>query len=231
MRMFRPLAFALACTAASSTLAHDAWIEPVDAAYRVVFGHAGKLEAASAAKIRSVAAVDASGRSLAVKAEAGDSPRLAVSGSPALLTLHYDNGFWSKTTEGSKNLPKNEVAGALSASHVVKFGKTIANWGRAVTKAQGQPLEIVPLVADTPHAGDALPVQVLWESKPLPGARLKTAEYAGADKEVLTAEDGKAVVPLVKGRNTIQVMHRVDLVGDARADVLSTSANLIFDLR
>lgn len=231
MKFLRQLPVVTACLLAGAASAHDAWIEPANGGFQVVFGHDGKLEVAAAAKIKAVAAIDAKGGPLAVKPEAGDSPRLAVPPAPTLLTLHYDNGFWSKTTEGSKNLPRNEVPGALSASHAVKFGKTVMQWNAATTKAQGQQLEIVPLASAAPRAGAVLPVQVLWEGKPLAGAKLKMSEYTGADKERITDAAGKAELAVVKGRNSVQVAHKVDLPGDPRADVLSVSANLIFDLR
>jgi len=211
--------------------AHDAWIEAGEGGFQVVFGHEGKLEPATATKIKSLAAVDAVGATLPLKFDAGDSPRFTVSGQPTLLTLHYDNGFWSKTTEGSKNLPKNAVPGALSASHAVKFSKSLLAWNAAITKAQGQQLEIVPAAGEVPRAGGSIQVQVLWNGKPLAGAKLKSSEYAGTDKDVVAGTDGKAAVPVVKGRNTIQVAHKLELPGDPRADVLNTSANLIFDLR
>ena len=231
MPLLHHLLFAAACTIAGAAAAHDAWIEPREGGFQVVFGHDDKLEPAAAAKIKSLAAINASGVALPVKIDAGDSPKFTVGGQPTLLTLHYDNGFWSKTTEGSKNLPRNEVPGAISSSHAVKFGKTLVGWGVAITKAQGQQLEIVPFVGEAPSIGGSVQVQVLWNGKPLAGAKLKSSEYSGTDKDIVANAEGKAAVPVVKGRNTIQVAHKLELPGDLKADVLNTSANLIFDLR
>ena len=231
MPLLHHLLFAAACTIAGAAAAHDAWIEPREGGFQVVFGHDGKLEPAAAAKIKSLAAINASGVALPVKIDAGDSPKFTVGGQPTLLTLHYDNGFWSKTTEGSKNLPRNEVPGAISSSHAVKFGKTLVVWGVAITKSQGQQLEIVPFVGEAPSIGGSVQVQVLWNGKPLAGAKLKSSEYSGTDKDIVANAEGKAAVPVVKGRNTIQVAHKLELPGDLKADVLNTSANLIFDLR
>lgn len=226
----KPLIILLGTGLAGIALAHDAWIEPREGGYQVVFGHDGKLEPAASAKVRALGAVDAKGIPLAVKAAPGDSPRVTVAGAPAILTILYDNGYWSKTTEGSKNLPKNEVPGALSASHAIKFGKTIVQWGPVATRAQGQALEIVPLDGEAPRTGGQLPVQVLWEGKPLAGAKLNS-EYGDKVKDIIADSAGKASLPIAKGRNGIAVGHKFNLTGDPKADVNSLSAILVFDVR
>ncbi|MDO8932676.1 MAG: DUF4198 domain-containing protein [Rhodocyclaceae bacterium] len=225
--LFAVVAFALA----GNALAHDAWIEARGAGYVVLYGHGDKQEGYAPAKVKTVTAIDAKGAALPVTKETEtDSVRVMVRGRPALATVHFDNGFWSKTTDGSKNLPKNEVPGAISAMHSVKFGKTVFAWSEAVTKPQGLQLEIVPLVATTPAAGKPLPVQILWEGKPLAGAKIVRSEYS---KEAPTETDaeGKATLPVVAGRQTLAVSHKHELANDARADSYTASANLIFDAR
>ncbi len=211
--------------------AHDAWSEARDTGYAVIFGHDGKLEGYAPAKVKAIAAVDGKGAALAVKQTAtADGVTFTVAGKPALTTLEYDNGFWSKTTEGLKNLPKNEVPGAISASHAMKFGKTVFAWGPVATKAQGQQLEIVPLTATAPAAGKSLPVQVLWQGKPLAGAKVGRMDY---DKEppATTDAEGKASVAVIAGSQILTVGHRQALANDARADSYSVSANLRFEAR
>ncbi len=211
--------------------AHDAWIEAREAGYAVVFGHDGKLESYVPAKVKAITAVDGKGTVLRIKqAITADAVTFTVDGKPALITLHFDNGFWSKTTEGSKNLPKSEAPGAISASHAVKFGKTVFAWSPVVLKPQGQPLEIVPLSATAPVAGKSLPVQVMWQGKPLAGAKITRADDEKR-APVTTDAEGKAFVPVAAGRQILTVSHKHELANDPRADSYSAAANLLFEVR
>ncbi|MCC7313001.1 MAG: DUF4198 domain-containing protein [Sulfuritalea sp.] len=212
-------------------LAHDAWIEARGAEYVVLYGHGDKSESYAPAKVKAVSAIDAKGQPLPVVKEAGaESLRVTLKGQPALATLHFDNGYWSKTTEGSKNLPKNEVPGVLSAMHSVKFGKTIFAWTAVASKPQGLQLEIVPLASSAPEAGKEITVQVLWEGKPLSGAKITRSEYS-KEKPIETDAEGKARVPVVAGRQMLGTSHKHDLSNDPRADSYSVSANLVFTAR
>lgn len=221
----------LALALAAGASAHDAWIEARDGAYAVLYGHGDKHAGYAPEKVKAVAALDAVGAALPVNLAPGAAAvRVAVRGQAALLTLHFDNGIWTRTTDGSKNLPKNEVPGALSASHSLKFGKTVLAWGDIVTKPQGQRLEILPLSAAAPAAGGTLAVRVLWEGKPLAGAKLVSDAY-GKGKTIETDAEGKATIPVVAGRHLVGVNHKRDLSGDPRADAVSVAANIVFEAR
>lgn len=227
----RSLIASLLSGLAATAFAHDAWIEARGDGYVVLYGHGDKQEAYAPAKVKAVAAVDAKGVPLPATQEAGaDAVRVALRGQPSVATLHFDNGIWTKTTDGSKNLPKAEVPGAISAMHSVKFGKTVFAWSPQAARPQGQQLEIVPLAATAPAAGSQLPVQVLWEGKPLAGAKIVRSEYS-KEKPIETDAEGKASVPLVAGKQMLTTSHKRDLVHDPRADAYSVSANLIFDAR
>ncbi len=218
------LLLALLGTAAQ---AHDAWIEPAASGLSVVFGHDGKLETALPSKVLKAQAVDAAGQALPLKL---DGLKVAVDGKPSLLLLHYDNGFWSRTPEGTKSGPKNEVPGAVSASHALKYGKTVQVWGAQASRVQGLPVEIVPQTAQAPAAGTQLPVQVLWDGQPMAGATLSWHE-GGQDKDTKADTQGRALLPVAKGRQMFSVSARRPIAGDARADTLSVSSALVFDAR
>lgn len=216
------------CALAAPAAAHDAWTEPRDGGYVVLYGHGDKQEGYLPAKIKSLAAFDAAGAALPISLIAGtDNARFTVVGQPSLLTLHFDNGVWSTTAEGSKNLPKSQVPGALRASHSVKYGKTALAWGAAVTQVQAQQLEILPLSAEPPKAGGSLPVQVLWRGQPLPNAKITSDEY-DKDHAIEADANGKASVPVKEGRQMIAVNHRVPVADNPDVDTLSIAANFIF---
>jgi len=105
----------------SAALAHTAWLEAVpgqSVGYRVLFGgHAGKLETLDPAKAKTIEAIDAKGSQLKVTRTVDrEGLLLQVDGSPALITMHYDNGIHSRTATGpSIAKAMNEVPGAVSA--------------------------------------------------------------------------------------------------------------------
>ncbi len=213
-----------------SALAHDAWIEPEGAGWLARFGHVDEQRPLERSRVRGLDALDTQGRPLALKTE--DAPnglRLQAGPAPALLLLHFDNGYWSRApgAERSVNLPRHEVPGATAGTHSVKFGKAVAAWSPAVTQPRGHRLEIVPLAAQAPAVGGTLAVQVLWDGQPLPEARLLRARPEQKEPVVADAQ-GRAQVPVAAGWQWWLVSRRVPLEGDRSADTYAASASLGF---
>lgn len=226
--------FTVAAIVSSPASAHDAWIALPPAGPEIRFGHVGEPEALDATRVRQVEALDADGKVLTVVQVPGErAVRLTIEGRAALIALAYDNGYWTRApgASASVNLPRNEVAGARSGAHVVKFGKTVVQWSPVVTRPLGQVLEIVPLAESAPAAGDRLAVRVLWQGRPLAGARV-LYDSAAARPPVARADDtGRAEVPVSRGSQFLSVSHRAPLADDPRADSESVSANLVFEGR
>lgn len=231
------LLFSACCTmAAVATLpaqAHDAWVDARGIDFVVRYGHGAKTEAYAPAKVQQLSAIDAEGRPLLLTRHVdGQHLRFTASATPALLALHFDNGYWSKTGAAdarSQNVAKNDLPGAVTGSHSVKYGKTIVRWTRAVLQPMGLPLEIVPTGAQAPVAGGTVAVQVLWHGQPLAGTRIGLA--ADKDNRTLTDAQGHAVVPVGAGRQMLVVQHSLPLPGDPRADKRNLASNLLFDAR
>ena len=210
--------------------AHDAWPVAQDDGYTVVYGHQGKQENYTNDKVRRIQAFDAQGATLQTTRQDTDKGvHFTVQGRPAVLTLEFDNGYWSKTTKGLVSLAKDEADGAISTSHAVKFSKTVLDFSASAGAARSQRLEILPLASQAPRAGDSLPVQVLWDDKPLPGAKLIRGH--DDDQPVVADAQGKASLPVGSGRQAWTVLHRQALKDDPKADEYSASANLIFQAR
>lgn len=210
--------------------AHDAWLEAAGADFVVRYGHGDKHDSYAVDKVRDVRLLDAAGKTLAsARRIEADTVRVGSQGRPALATLLFDNGYWSRTSMDtpSKNVAKNELPGAITGSHSVKTHKLVLEWTPAVGQAQGQRLEIVPLAGAAPSVGTALPVQVLWDGQPLAGAKLKRGGY-DKDPGFATDAQGRTAVPVAAGRQMLVVSHSVDLVADPRADKATWSANLVF---
>jgi uncharacterized GH25 family protein len=154
--------------------------------------------------------------------------------------------YWTRTTAGKWEMkPKNEVAGAASCENAIENAKGIIvvggdTNGNLATTAQGLPLEIVPLVHPaTVKAGQALPLQILFEGKPLAGAEVK-ARYSGlpaiASDTALaftdtTDQEGKVnFVPLVQGEWMVMVRNDTPYTGPNSCDKNSYGTNLHFTI-
>ena len=88
----------------------------------------------------------------------------------AFLTAHRLAQVWSRTPEGMKPGGKDKHPDAPFANLYEKFAKAVIGGPevKAVTDPVGQRLEIVPLVHPaTVKVGGDLPVQILFDGKPL----------------------------------------------------------------
>jgi len=208
----------------SAALAHTAWLEAVpgqSVGYRVLFGgHAGKLETLDPAKAKTIEAIDAKGSQLKVTRTVDrEGLLLQVDGSPALITMHYDNGIHSRTATGpSIAKAMNEVPGAVSATHAVKYHKTVVAWDPLVTRPVGQPFEIVPMDATQPRAGQPMRVQVRMNGEPATGIKVGRGED---NAESVTDTDGVATFIPEAGSNRIWAGKRIGTTAEPRYTELS----------
>jgi len=225
------IAVALVGTA-GTVLAHTAWLEPAggDGQYRVVFGgHEGKTEPYAASKVGAVSAFATNGAALAVeRRDTADGVQLQVGGKAAVLLMRFDNGIWSKPDGGrSVNKPMNEVAGATSGVHAMKYHKTIAQWTDSAFRAWGQPFELVPVELVQPQAGVPLKLRVLVDGKPAAGIKLAIDEDAPG---VTSDAEGLASIVPSAGFNKIWAGQRTEVKGDPRYTTLSIEYILGFEV-
>lgn len=231
-RAARAAVLLLSAVAPLAASAHDAWLEPVAGGWAVKYGD-GRPEPYPSAKVKTVAALDAQGAPLAVRrtdADDGGETRIAVQGgAPALLLLSFDNGYFSKGASGrTLNLPADQNPGAKGGSHAVKFHKTVVAWAPAVAAPVGHRLELVPLSAEPPTAGRPMKFRLLFEGRPLAGAKVSTGENADGPK---TDADGVASFTPAAGPNVVWSAVRRTVANDPRYDVDSVQINFRFDAR
>ncbi len=203
--------------------AHTVWLQPDTTAgvYRVYFGgHAGKLEAYPADKLKSVDAYDADGKSIAVKrSDAADGVRITPAKAPAMIAMHYENGIWARTPEGrSVNKTMDEVPGSKQATNAVKYHKTILQWTPFVARTIGQPFEVTPVDAKAPQAGKPMQLRVTIDGKPTAGIKIGHGEDT-ADGTT----DAQGVVRFVpeKGFNKLWAGQRTQVSGNPKFSELS----------
>ncbi len=150
--------------------------------------------------------------------------------------------WYTKTPEGYKDATKNQVPGALGCLRSAKYVKAVVNLGGAVddvSKPVGQTLEIVPLANPaTIKAGGELPIQVLFEGKPLASADVR-ATFAGFTKEGEsfafaghTGKEGKAMVKLWHpGLWLVVAKHDIPFPNPAECDKDMHAATLTFEIK
>lgn len=206
--------------------AHTVWLETVEGhadQFRVRFGgHAGKLESYDAAKLKSIDAQDAGGKTLAVKRSVNsDGVLLSVAGKPALIAMYFDNGIFSYVGTGrSIEKPMNEVPGATRGTAAVKYHKTFVAWPALALQPLGQPFEVVPLDKAAPRAGVPMRVRVLKDGVPVAGVKLGRGEEGTANDPVTDADGVAAFVP-VKGFNKLWAGKRYPVANEPRYTELS----------
>lgn len=216
---------------ATPAFAHDAWVELGGPKHAVLFGH-GAGDTYDVKKVRRVAAWGRDGQALAVRTTTDRQPvQVEAEGGPAALwALEFDNGFWVRQEGRSRNVPRTEVSGPVeSSSRALKFGKTVLAWGEHTARPVGQRLEIVPQARQAPAAGQPLVVQVLYEGRPLAGAKVAVQGPGdGHDGPVVTTDaQGRASVILLKGPQFVTTSHSVPYPGpEAERDNLAANLRL-----
>ncbi len=209
--------------------AHDAWLAPQDSGWAVIYGHKGGLESYANDKVKQVKVLDAQGKALDVqRQETEQGVVLSFAGEPALATLVFDNGYWSKAPGGKTiNVPKDENQGATNGSHPVKFHKYVMNWTAQARQPVGEEAEIIALNKQAPKAGNKIDIQVLYQGQPAAGWAVGIDD--SEDSPLKTDAQGKASFEVSPGRNFISASHSIAVQGDPKTDVNSISVNLIFN--
>jgi cobalt/nickel transport system permease protein len=223
-------AAALLLFTASASSAHDFWIEQKGKDLMVVFGHGTQREDFDLSKIKSVRVIDLKGKDIPAQQEKKEKGlALRTGGQPAAVVAEIDNGYWSKTIYGWKELPKRKASRVVEAIRSLFYTKTFLSWSEAVQKASGGArIDIVPMKNPFElKAGDPLPLRILLSGNPLSGA-----EVIGPDHtKIGTADkDGIVKIPLVGGHNLLTVEYKERIKDDPDADALSLTATLTFEV-
>jgi len=211
--------------------AHDVWLEPAEKEMRLIFGHPGEPESYDPGHASEVYGISREGKRQKIGSHVqGAELSVRPADDTAVIIVDFDHGIWTETAdEQNVNKPKSEVPGYLSSAHERKLHKTLLSWGEGAGRPAGVLLEIVPLA--NPLAmkpGDELPVQLLYDSRPLVDAEI---EIMGSMDLYITDAEGKATLPISEpGFQYIQAMYRVPLDNDPDTDELFLSANLTFTL-
>ncbi len=213
---------------ALSVLAHDAWVEPSSGpVYRILYGH--KIpEPYNAVKVTSIKVLNAMQKPLKFnKIETKEGVSIKVSsGVPAMFALEFDNGYWVKVGNESKNVRKSKMPEGTDPSHPLKFSKTILSWQSWMNEPLGQRIEFVPIdLSGNPKFGSQLKLQLLLDGKPLSGQMVENNSNEQGPK---TDANGYVTVTVLKGVNRFATDHDIHQPNEPDAQRLSLTAALVF---
>ncbi len=214
----------------SVILAHDFWIEKKENELLLVFGHGAKREAFDPSKVKTIKALDIHGKEMEVQREKKPSGLLLKTDRPAsLLFAEIDNGYWSKTIYGWKNLPKRKASRVVEANRSLFYSKALLLWSEVASKPLSDSgLELVPLANPFElKGGSPLPVQVLYQGKPASGVEIEGGDH---QKLSVTDRDGIAKISLQKDHQLLSVSIKEPLKNDPDADYLSITSTLTFEV-
>ena len=221
--------------------AHDLWLGTTHVHGQpeivALYGHPGKIEAATAAKLLEMTARGADGWKVALSpaTAAGDHVPSLMAPLPvrggALVSASYDNGFWSRTADGGyRNVGKAMMPDGKESSWSLKYAKAVTGTGAPWDQVVGHPLELVPM-SDPFTDGKELRVKVLFKRQPLANVEIKqVADLNAGDKAATvgrTDADGTLVFPHSKRGDFISASHKVPSSQPTMADMDAYSATLV----
>lgn len=226
MKIFA-LTLAVCLTLTTNVRAHDVWLtlDGKSSQRRAVvnYGHPGDRPPAFSEKIVDLVAVTETGaRSLRdTLAVARQDGTIVVRSRPfkddghSLFAARYDNGFWSKTSNGFVNATRRSVPQSSETVWSGKFAKAVSGPDAPWSRELGHDLELIPL-ADPARMkiGGTLLLRVVFRGKPLAGAQVERGDGRTAMPEAdipryKTDANGVAEVPIVKSGATLLVVdHR-----------------------
>ncbi len=183
--------------------AHDFWFEHEGDAFVLQYGHrGGKVLAIEAAKLKSIRCLPRGGASKEVLPQAVFSPTtVTIRASCEAVSAFYHGGYWSKTPDGDKNLPKNRAGDAVSSWESMQFAKWVNARNAAASAPLGDLLEIVPVTdLSGVKQGDKVTVRVLLQGKPVSSA------IASMDHKPLGETDGAGQVRLRVRASTLETI-------------------------
>jgi len=215
-----------------SAAAHDYWLEPDGDGYLLYRGHRHSGHEGAAVVpyepgiVQRAVCADGSGQGRTVRP--GDRYPVRIPGPCSAVYVEADSGLWTQTLTGTRNLPRDQVSGALRSWRSVESVKRLEAWSPALARPVSDGLELVP--TEDPFAlapGDKLRLLVTWQGRPRAGVAVA---YDGRARG-LTGKDGRINIRL-RHRGPQSISASIDdPSAEPGTDKVVRSTALIFDLR
>ena len=224
------IAMGLLLALAPEVSAHDFWIDRKGKEFLVIYGHGDQREEFDFSKVKTVKAFGPGGAEIEVRREGkGKGLLLQPVEPPSWIFVEIDNGYWSKTIYGWKNLPKRKASRVVEANRSFYYSKALMAWNDGLQNPfSSAQLDIV--LMKNPYGlktGDSCPIKVFYRGKPIAGA-----EVEGRDHKIIatTDRDGIAGIQITRGHQLISVSHKEPIKDDPDADYMSLTATLTFEV-
>lgn len=223
---------------ASGAQAHGFWFAQRANALAMVFGvGADDLDVVKRLpKITKFGAYDEDGQEVPSRLVTnGALVTVDVDNQPAFVAAVMDYGMWSKTPDGKwHNKGKDEVPGAIISEKNYKYGVHLRReLSGPMPLLPGQTLQIVPVKTPLPvKAGQPLKLRVLYQGKPVAGARVLSDWVNDPDeKGATTAKDGSVTIKVRnQGLNVIVAVFKSAPEDAAKTNAVENLASLSFVL-
>lgn len=230
-----------ACIALASmhAAAHGIWFAQRSGELALVYGHGGEdLDMIKRHdKITAVAAFDAAGAPVKTALRKTDHLVLAdLQARPAIIAAVLDNGYWSKGPDDKwVNKGRDEVPNAKESGRYIKYTVYLNKpLSAPLAPLPGQVLQIVPVKVALPHHKDeSIALRVLFNGKPVAGARLVRDYVNDPDaKPIVTGKDGLVTIRVRnQGLNVIAASFDAPPDDPAKATKNGLFASLAFVLQ
>jgi nickel transport protein len=232
------VALAIASIAATSAQAHAIWFAQRSKQIAFIYGvGADDLDSVKRLPlIRTVAGYDAQYKPVATKLRA-DGPMVMVdSDSPVtVVTAVMFNGIWSKTPEGEwVKKGKDELPNAVISEKNFKYAVYINGPISApLPSFPDQVVQIVPVGKIPEMMGQTMRVRVLYQGKPVAGARVINDLVNDPDaKKTITGADGIAAITVRnQGINVVNAVYDGPSDEPLKASKMEHEATLTFVLQ
>lgn len=231
-------ALAAGLLVATGAQAHGFWFAQRANALAMVFGvGADDLDVVKRLpKVTKFGAYDDDGQEVPSKLAAnGPLVTVDIDNQPAFVAAVMDYGMWSKTADGKwHNKGKDEVPGAVVSEKNYKYGVHLRReLSGPVPLLPGQTLQIVPVKTPLPvKAGQPLKLRVLYNGKPVAGARVLSDFVNDPDEKGATsAKDGSVTIKVRnQGLNVIVAVFKSAPEDAAKTNAVENLASLSFVL-
>jgi uncharacterized GH25 family protein len=186
--------------------------------------------------VTDIAAYDAEQRPVATSLRATERLLLVnVDNHPAIVAAVLDNGTWSKTPEGEwLKKGRDEVPNATVSERNYKYAVHLRSpLAGPLGPLPKQVLQIVPEDEVLPdQMGSPLKLRVLYQGKPVGGARVLTDFVNDPDAQpIKTAEDGSVTINIRnQGLNVVTAIFDAPPEDPAKSDKVEHLATLSFVL-
>lgn len=218
--------------------AHGIWFAQRAGRLALVYGEGSEdLDAVKRLpKITAVSGQGADGQALPVRLEPqGPLAVVDLEARPAVITATMDNGLWTKDAQGKwYGKGKDEVPDTAHSGRYLKYATHLVSLPAGAVPAQpGLALQIVPVGKTFPHnRQERLTVQVLFDGKPLPKAKVWPDMVGDPDARPLVADArGRVTLPVRnQGLNVVKTEYESASVDPGKTDMTHHLATLSFAL-